>query len=130
MQNPYAKYKEQSVMTMTQGDMINLLYEEIISRLNKAIICIGEKDIEGRNNHLKKARAIVTHLNATLDPKYDVAKGLSSLYEYFNHSIVQANINNDPAQIQEILPMVQELKDAFAQADKQVRMSQSGKSAQ
>lgn len=127
MQNPYAKYKEQSVMTMTQGDMINLLYEEIISRLNKAIICIEEKDIEGRNNHLKKARAIVTHLDTTLDPQYEVSKNLSSLYEYFNYSMTQANIKNDAGSLQEILPMVEELKDAFAQADKQVRMSQSGR---
>lgn len=127
MQNPYAKYKEQSVMTMTQGDMINLLYEEIISRLSKAVICIGENDIPGRNEHLKKARAIVSHLSTTLDPQYEVSKGLSSLYEYFSYSIVQANIKNDAAQIQEILPMIEELKDAFTQADKQVRMSQSGK---
>lgn len=127
MQNPYAKYKEQSVMTMTQGDMLKLLYEEIISRLNKAVICIGEKDIAGRNEHLKKARAIVTHLSTTLDPQYEVSKGLSSLYEYFSYTIVQANIKNDAEQIQEILPMVEELKDAFAQADRQVRMSQSAK---
>lgn len=127
MQNPYAKYKEQSVMTMTQGDMINLLYSEIISRLNKAVICIEEKDIAGRNEHLKKARAIVTYLLTTLDSQYEVSKGLSSLYEYFSHSMVQANIKNDAGPIQEILPMVEELKDAFSQADKQVRMSQSGK---
>ncbi len=127
MQNPYAKYKEQSVMTMTQGDMINLLYEEVISRLNKAIICIGDKDIEGRNNHLKKARAIVTHLDTTLDSQYEVSKSLSALYEYFNYSMTQANIKNDAGQLEAILPMVEELKDAFAQADRQVRMSQSGR---
>lgn len=127
MQNPYAKYKEQSVMTMTQGDMINLLYSEVISRLNKAVVCIEEKDIAGRNEHLKKARAIVSYLDSTLDAKYEVSKGLSSLYDYFKYSIVQANINNSAELIQEILPMVEELKDAFAQADKQVRMSQNGK---
>lgn len=127
MQNPYAKYKEQSVMTMTQGDMLKLLYSEIISRLNKAVICIEEKDIAGRNENLKRARAIINHLNTTLDTQYEVSKGLSSLYEYFSYSIVQANINNDAEQINEILPMVEELKDAFVQADKQVRMSQSGK---
>ena len=112
---------------MTQGDMLKLLYSEIISRLNKAVICIEEKDIAGRNENLKRARAIITHLNTTLDTQYEVSKGLSSLYEYFGYSIVQANINNDVEQINEILPMVEELKDAFVQADKQVRMSQSGK---
>lgn len=33
MQNPYARYKEQSVMTMTQGDMINLLFDEVIDQI-------------------------------------------------------------------------------------------------
>ena len=37
MQNPYAKYKQQSIMTMTQGDMINLLFDETINRLNKGL---------------------------------------------------------------------------------------------
>ena len=38
MQNPYAKYKQQSIMTMTQGDMINLLFDETINRLNKGLL--------------------------------------------------------------------------------------------
>ena len=35
MQNPYEKYRQQSVMTMTQGDMIFLLYSELGDRLGK-----------------------------------------------------------------------------------------------
>ena len=47
MQNPYEKYRQQSVMTMTQGDMISLLYSELGDRLGKGLICLENKDYEG-----------------------------------------------------------------------------------
>lgn len=126
MQNPYAKYQQQSVMTMTQGDMITLLYDETEKRLNKGLICMEKGDYESCNTHFKKAQAIISHLSATLDHRYDVANGLGSLYEYFNHQIFQANIKKVPEPVKEILPMVTELREAFAQADRQVRMGHTG----
>ena len=86
MQNPYARYKEQSVMTMTQGDMINLLFDEVINRLNKGLVSLEQNDYEGSNAHFKKS----------------------------------------PEPVEEVLPMITELKEAFSQADKQVRMGHTG----
>lgn len=126
MQNPYARYKEQSVMTMTQGDMVNLLFEETVNRLNKGLYCLSAKDFEGSNTHFKKAQAIIGHLSSTLDRKYEVSQGLDALYEYFAYQILQTNIRKDPQPVEEILPMITELKEAFAQADRQVRMSHTG----
>ena len=126
MQNPYAKYKQQSVMTMTQGDMINLLYDEIINRLNKGLLGLEVRDFEASNTHFKKAQAIISHLESTLDSQYPVSRNLSSLYEYFNHQIIQANVRKSPDPVQEVLPMIMELKEAFAQADKQVRIGHTG----
>ena len=126
MQNPYAKYKQQSVMTMTQGDMINLLFDEMINRLNKGLLGLEVRDYEASNTHFKKAQAIISHLESTLDSQYPVSRNLSSLYEYFNHQIIQANVRKSPDPVQEVLPMIMELKEAFAQADKQVRMSHTG----
>ena len=34
--NPYQAYKQQSVMTMTQGEMLNKLYEEAAKQLSFA----------------------------------------------------------------------------------------------
>lgn len=126
MQNPYAKYKEQSVMTMTQGDMVRLLFDEIINRLNKGLASLEQKDYEESNTHFKKARAIITHLSSTLDPQYEVSQGLASLYEYFSYQILQANLKKTPEPAAEVLPMIAELKEAFCQADKQVRMGHTG----
>lgn len=55
MQNPYEKYRQQSVMTMTQGDMIFLLYSELGDRLGKGLICLENKDYEGCNTAFKKS---------------------------------------------------------------------------
>ena len=71
-------------------------------------------------------RAIVAHLSSTLDHQYEVAGGLASLYEYFNYQILQANIKKSPEPVEEVLPMIAELKEAFSQADKQVRMGHTG----
>lgn len=58
MQNPYAKYKQQSIMTMTQGDMINLLFDETINRLNKGLAGLEAGDCEATNTHLRRPRLL------------------------------------------------------------------------
>ena len=112
MQNPYEKYKQQSVMTMTQGDMISLLYSELGDRLGKGLICLENKDYEGCNT-------------ATLDRKYEVADKLAALYDFFKYQIIQSNIRKEAGPVEEILPMIKELQEVFVQADKQVRIENS-----
>ncbi len=125
MQNPYEKYKEQSVMTMTGGDMINLLFETALKRLNEGLKCLEQKDYEGSNTAFQKAQSIFVHLDVTLDDKYEISKNLSALYEFFNYKIVQANMKKDPQPVEEILPLIGELKESFQQADKQARIMRS-----
>ena len=125
MQNPYEKYKQQSVMTMTQGDMISLLYSELGDRLGKGLICLENKDYEGCNTAFKKAQEILTHLTATLDRKYEVADKLAALYDFFKYQIIQSNIRKEAGPVEEILPMIKEFQEVFVQADKQVRIENS-----
>ena len=126
MQNPYEKYKQQSVMTMTQGDMVKLLFEEAVKQLERGTGCIKNKDIPGSNDALQRAQKIFNHLLSTLDQQYEIAGSLASLYEFVNYKIIQAKIKKDPQELEDILPMIIELKDTFAQADKQARIQQNG----
>ena len=41
--NPYNKYAQQSVMTMTHGEMLAKLYEGLIKNMNIAVKGIEEK---------------------------------------------------------------------------------------
>lgn len=125
MQNPYEKYKQQSVMTMTGGEMVNLLFDTVVNRLNRGILCIKEKDYEGSNTAFQKAQNIFTHLSMTLDDQYEIAESLAALYDFFNYNIRQANIRKDVEPVEEILPMIVELQETFAQADKNARIQRS-----
>lgn len=119
--NPYEQYKKQSVMTMTQGEMLTKLYEEIIKQLNVALLFIEEKNISKSNQALQKSQRILNYLKATLDHKYQISKSLDSLYDFFIQQIVLANIKKETKPIQDILPMIEELRDTFIQADRLAR---------
>ena len=119
--NPYQRYQQQSVMTMTPGEMLLKLYDEVITQLTAVRQFNEEKDYEKSNASLKKAQRIIRYLDQTLDPQYEISGSLSALYDYFIRRLVEANLHKDNGPIDEVLPMVAELRDTFAQADKASR---------
>ncbi len=118
--NPYQKYQQQSIMTMTPGELLLKLYDETVKQLRYAEDALRQKQYERANTSLQKAQRIISHLNKTLSMEYEIAQNLEALYDFFIYKITQANIHKDASHIEEILPMVTELRDAFAQAEKQV----------
>ena len=119
--NPYQQYQRQSVMTMTQGEMLTKLYEEVIKQMSGAKICLTEKDLSGVNNALQKAQRILFYLKSTLDFKYEISGNLDALYDFFIERTVQANLKKDAAMLDEIIPMIEDLRDTFVQADRNAR---------
>ena len=121
--NPYQAYKQQSVLTMTPGDLLLALYDRIAKELTIAVISLEKNDITEINRSLQKAQLILKHLNDTLDHQYEVSASLSALYEYFIWVTVQANLKKDSKGLEEIIVMVQELRESFAKADKETRIA-------
>lgn len=119
----YAKYRAQSVMTMTQGEMVVKLFEGVEKQLNIAIVTIDEKNFAGANTALQKSQRILRHLMGTLDMQYPVSHNLYSLYEYFIFRIIDANVKKDTKNLKEVLPMIGELRDSFSKAEKLSRMN-------
>lgn len=116
--NAYAQYQKQSVMTMTQGEMLLKLYDEVLKQFIRAKEAVKNQDAQTRNEALQKAQRIINYLHATLNFKFEISENLAALYDYFNRQIVQANIKQTAEPLDEIFSMVQELRDAFCQADK------------
>ena len=116
--NPYQKYMQQSVTTMTPAQLLIALYDKMILELNKAIIFIDEKDIPKAHNSLTRAGEIVDALDAHLKVKYEISDNLATLYQYFREKILEANMKKNAELIKEILPMIQQIRDAFEEAGK------------
>jgi len=119
--NPYETYKQQSVLTMTPGQMLVAVYDELIKQLNFAIISFEKNDITEINRSLQKSQRIINELRGTLNYNYEVSKNLADIYNFFNRAIMNANIKKDPADLKDVLQMVTELRDTFAEADKRTR---------
>lgn len=116
--NPYEKYQQQVVTTMTQADMLLKLYDEAIKQIGIARVAIEEKKIEPMAKALDKAEKIIRYLQNTLDFRYPVSENLSKLYSFFNTQLVLANVKKDAQPLNDIEPLIQELRDTFFQCDK------------
>lgn len=119
--NPYEAYRQQSIMTMTQEEMLIKLYDEALKQLTLGKKYITEKDISKTNETLQKAQKILSYLKATLDFQYEISNNLASLYDYFIRLIISANIQKDCAPLDEVIPMVEDLRQTFAEAAKKAR---------
>lgn len=125
--NPYANanYKAKTIETYSPGELLVALFDGCILNLNKAKIHIEKKEIENAYHTLNKAQKIVRYLNASLDMKYPISEELRNLYDFFDRELTLINMRKDAAKIDELLPLIEELKVSFAQADKINRQQHS-----
>ena len=117
-QNGYQQYKMQSVNTMTSGEMLLLLYDELIKRLTRAQIALEEKDYDLFEKSVQRAKEIVQYLNRTLNMEYHISYELRRMYEFFLYEISRLQVGRNETVIQELKPLVMELRDAFREASK------------
>jgi flagellar protein FliS len=122
MTNPYVTYKKQSVTTMTPIEMIVKAYDESERQLNRAIHFIERKEYAEAHNALDRSAELINGLRSALDMNIgEISHNLDSLYEFFYRQIIQADMKKDVKIIEEILPQIAELKDAFVQISKMPR---------
>ena len=114
----YQQYKEQSINTMTQGELLLLLYDELYKRLSMAELMLDQKDYPVYETCIERAVAIIEYLDATLDRQYPISKNLAQLYEYFTYELGRAKIGRRKEVLTHAKSMVGELRDAFRQAQK------------
>ena len=120
--NPYDTYKQQSVMTMTSGQMLIMVYNELIKQLSLAQQAFTQKDISGVNRYLQKSQKLIRALKGTLNFDYSISESLDNLYDFFLSVVINANVKKDPSELQTLIEMITELRDTFTEADKLARV--------
>ena len=114
----YQQYKEQSVNTMTQGELLLLLYDELVKRLTQAELALSKENWPVFEASVQRGIDIIDYLDQTLDKQYPISANLTQLYEYFTYELGRVKIGrrNDP--LNHVKSMVNELRDAFREAQK------------
>ena len=114
----FQQYKEQSVNTMTQGELLLLLYDELYKRLSQAELMLDQQNYPVYEASIARAVAIIDYLDSTLDRQYPISGNLAQLYEYFTYEWGRAKIGRRKEVLSHVKSMVGELRDAFRQAQK------------
>ena len=118
MMNGYQQYKQQSINSMTSGELLLLLYDELVKRATLASIALEKKDYEQLEAAVQRCIDIIHYLDETLDRQYPISRDLSRLYEYFTFQLRRVMIGRNAQVLSELRPMLSEMRDTFRIAEK------------
>jgi flagellar protein FliS len=116
-------YKKTSIHTASKEQILLMLYQAAIKNCKKAMEAIDEKNVARKGEFIGKLQDIVIELNNSLDFEVggDLAKELSSLYDFMLFSSTQANIKIDKEPLEGVLEVLNTLYEGWSQAIKSIR---------
>lgn len=113
--NPYAAYQNNSVNTSTPGELTLMLYNGCLKFIEQAKRAMVEEKIEEKNTAIQKAQSIITELMITLDRTMPVAENMLVLYDFANSRLIDGNIKNNTASLDEAADIIREFRDTWKQ---------------
>ncbi|MDF2876654.1 MAG: fliS [Sporomusa sp.] len=114
-------YKHQQIMTASPEELTLMLYNGALRFIAESMQAIDHGNMEKSHNSNLRAQAIIREFMATLDMQYEISQGYNKLYDYIEYRLIQANLKKDKSQLEEAKNMLQELRDAWAQAMKSTK---------
>jgi flagellar protein FliS len=119
-------YKKTSVQTASKEQILLMLYQAAIRNCKKAMEAIDAKNVAKKGEFIGKLQDIIIELNNSLDFEVggEVAKELSSLYDYLLYSSTQANIKIEKEPLVACLNVLNTLYEGWATAIKTLRAEQ------
>jgi len=100
------------VMDASPHRLIQMLLDGALTRILTAKAALKQNNISKKGEQISSAISIVDGLKASLDFKQggEISKNLDALYEYINHILLKANINNDDALLDEAGKLLSQIK--------------------
>jgi flagellar protein FliS len=92
-----------------------MLLDGAISKIIHARGCLDRNDMAAKGRSITGAVAIVGELRDSLDHKVDraLSQRLDSLYEYVSRRLLFAQLNNDPAALDESARLLTPIRDGW-----------------
>lgn len=112
------QYKSQAISTMSSGELIVTLFEGILKNLRVAAQLYEKGDVAVAATCTQKCKAIFDHLILSLDFNYELSNNLFMLYNFFKQEIITAEVKRSADPINEILPLISDLKNTWVEAKK------------
>lgn len=114
----YQHYREDALNTMTPGELLLLLYDELVKRLTQAELALTKEDYPVFEAAVDRSLAIIRYLDDTLDHQYAISGQLTRLYEYFCYELSRVKSGRNKTELQRVKRMAGELRESFRAAEK------------
>lgn len=118
MQYGYEQYKERSINSMTKGEQLILLFDEVVKSLVKTEIAINEDNYELLDTSIQKATDIIRYLIDILDRSIPISEDLYKMYDFFLYEFSRIKAGRKVEIVLEVKEMVVDMRDAFKEANK------------
>lgn len=115
----FQHYREQSLNTMTPGELLLLVYDELVKRLTQAELALSKEDYPVFEDAVDRAVKIVHYLDSTLDRQYEISGQLTRLYEFFCYELSRVKSGRNKTELERVKRMASELRSSFQAAEKQ-----------
>jgi flagellar protein FliS len=112
-------YQQNAVLTAPPGRLVVMLYDGASRFLRRAAAAMRAGNVAQTNTSLQRGEAIINELLVTLDFERggEIATSLRDLYLFCNRHLSEARIERDAEKIEQVIGLLDELRDAFAQID-------------
>ena len=114
----YQGYKEQGINDMTPGELLLLLYDELVKRLLRAGLALDKADYRLFEASIDRSLDIIRYLDDTLDMQYPISRNLNRLYDYFSFELNRVKAGRNKTELERVRTMVGELRETFREANK------------
>ncbi len=110
-------YKEASITTSSQTQLIVMLYDGGIRFLREAVNAIENKDISAKSNACDRSLAIVQHLHLSLDMDrgQEISSELERLYSFVISKIVDGSRQLSANDLDEAIKVLDILRTAWTE---------------
>lgn len=123
--NQISQYKQQAVNMMSKGEQLVLLFNEALKNLRYGSMMLTEKNYPTANKCMRKCKKIFSYLSSVLNYQYSISNDLYQLYYFVNQEIIRAEIRRDPAVLDSIIPLVENMRDTWEKAEKLNHMNKN-----
>ena len=114
----YQQYKQQSINSMTPGELLLLLYDELVKRSTLASLALDKQDWPAFEAALDRCTDIVNYMDETLDRQYPISQDLSRMYDYFTYELGRIKVGRNKKELDRLRPMLADMRDTFRTAER------------
>jgi len=127
MNDPYAKYFTNQVLTASPSKLLIMSYDAAIRFSSIALERMKANNVEEKGLYIGKVQDLILNLSSALDPKVDqqLVANLEALYTFMFDSLTHANFRDDQKVLANVIKMLTEMRETWAEADKMNKTGQS-----